>query len=40
MKFTVSSVEKKSISAKEFEIPPDYKFTTKEELKSKFGGME
>jgi hypothetical protein len=39
MKFTVSSVEKKSISAKEFEIPADYKLTTKEELKSKFGGM-
>jgi predicted transcriptional regulator len=40
MKFTVSSVEKKSVSAKEFEIPADYKLTTKEELKSKFGGME
>jgi len=39
MKFTVSSVEKKSISAKEFEIPAEYKLTTKEELKSKFGGM-
>lgn len=40
MKFTVSSVEKKSVSAKEFEIPADYKLTTKEELKSKFGGMQ
>lgn len=40
MKFTVSSVEKKSVSAKEFEIPAEYKLTTKEELKSKFGGME
>ena len=39
MKFTVSSVEKKNVSAKEFEIPSDYKLTTKEELKSKFGGM-
>jgi hypothetical protein len=40
MKFTVSSVEKKSVSTKEFEIPSDYKLTTKEELKSKFGGMQ
>jgi preprotein translocase subunit SecD len=40
MKFTVSSVEKKSVSAKEFEIPAEYKLTTKEELKSKFGGKE
>ena len=39
MKFTVSSVEKKNVSAKEFEIPAEYKLTTKEELKSKFGGM-
>jgi len=39
MKFTVSSVEKKNVAAKEFEIPSDYKLTTKEELKSKFGGM-
>jgi GLPGLI family protein len=39
MKCTVSSVEKKSISSKEFEIPSDYTITTKEELKSKFGGM-
>jgi len=39
MKFTVSTVEKKSIPAKEFEIPAEYKLTTKEELKSKFGGM-
>jgi hypothetical protein len=39
MKFSVSTVEKKSISAKEFEIPAEYKLTTKEELKSKFGGM-
>ena len=40
MKFTATSVEKKSISTKEFEIPPDYTITTMEELKSKFGGME
>jgi len=39
MKFTVSSVDKKSVSAKEFEIPAEYKLTTKEELKSKYGGM-
>jgi hypothetical protein len=38
MKFTATSVEKKSISAKDFEIPADYKLTTEEELKSKFGG--
>jgi Domain of unknown function (DUF4412) len=40
MKFTVSSVEKKSVPAKEFEIPAEYKLTTKDELKSKFGGKE
>ena len=40
MMFTVSNVEKKSVSAKIFEIPAEYKPTTKEELKSKFGGME
>jgi GLPGLI family protein len=40
MKFTVSSIEKKNISAKEFEIPAEYKPTTNEELKSKFGGTE
>jgi len=38
MKFTASSVEKKGIAAKEFEIPADYTLTTKEELRSKFGG--
>ncbi len=40
MKFTATSVEKKSISSKDFEIPTDYTLTTKEELRSKFGGME
>ena len=40
MRFTAASVEKKNISAKEFEIPSDYTLTTQEELKSKFGGME
>ncbi len=40
MKFTAASVEKKNISAKEFEIPSDYALTTQEELKTKFGGME
>jgi hypothetical protein len=38
MKFTASTVEKKNIAAKEFEIPADYTLTTKEELRSKFGG--
>jgi GLPGLI family protein len=38
MKFSASSIEKKSISNKEFEIPADYVLTTQEELKKKFGG--
>ena len=38
MKFTATSVEKKSLSSKDFEIPSDYKATTPEELKSMFGG--
>jgi len=38
MKFTATSVEKKNLSAKDFEIPSDYVLTTQEELKSKFGG--
>ncbi len=38
MKFTATSVEKKSLPAKDFEIPSDYTPTTQEELKSKFGG--
>ena len=38
MKFSASTVEKKSISSKDFEIPADYKLTTIEELKTKFGG--
>jgi len=40
MKFTATGIEKKSVSSKEFDIPPDYVLTTQEELKSKFGGME
>jgi GLPGLI family protein len=40
MKFSASSVEKKSIADKDFEIPSDYKITTEEELKTKFGGGE
>jgi hypothetical protein len=40
MKFTATSVEKKSINSKDFEIPVDYKLTTEEELKSKFGGAK
>jgi GLPGLI family protein len=39
MVFSATSVEKKSISGKEFEIPSEYKVITKEELKAKFGGM-
>jgi GLPGLI family protein len=40
MKFSATDVEKKGVSAKEFDIPEGYVITTKEELKSKFGGME
>jgi len=40
MKLSTTSVEKKAVSAKDFEIPADYTLTTKEELKSKFGGGE
>jgi hypothetical protein len=38
MKFSATSVEKKTVPAKDFEIPADYTLTTQEELKSKFGG--
>ncbi len=38
MKFTATSIEKKGISNKEFEVPADYTITTKEELRNKFGG--
>lgn len=38
MKFTATAVEKKSVNAKEFEVPADFVMTTKEELKSRFGG--
>ena len=38
MKMSVTGVEKKAVSAKDFEIPADYTLTTQEELKSKFGG--
>ncbi|MCK9423071.1 MAG: DUF4412 domain-containing protein [Bacteroidales bacterium] len=38
MKFTATSVEKKNLPAKDFEIPSDYVLTTQDELKSKFGG--
>jgi hypothetical protein len=38
MKFTATSVEKKSLPANDFEIPSDYTLTTQDELKSKFGG--
>jgi GLPGLI family protein len=40
MVFTATDVEKKGVSAKEFEIPPDYTITTRDELRSKMGGME
>ena len=38
MKFIATSVEKKSLPDKDFEIPSDYTLTTQDELKSKFGG--
>jgi len=38
MKLSATGVEKKSVPAKDFEIPADYTLTTQEELKSKFGG--
>ncbi len=38
MKFSATSIEKKSVSAKDFEIPSDYTLTTQDELKNKFGG--
>lgn len=38
MEFSAISVEKKSVSGKEFEIPAEYTLTTKEELQSKMGG--
>lgn len=38
MKFTATSVEKKNLADKDFEIPSDYVLTTQEELRSKFGG--
>jgi GLPGLI family protein len=40
MKLSATSIEKKSVSAKDFEIPADYTLTTQEELKAKFGGGE
>jgi GLPGLI family protein len=39
MVFSATSVEKKSVSSKEFEVPADFTPVTKEELQSKFGGM-
>ncbi len=38
MVFTATAIEKKSLAAKEFEIPAEYKPITKEELQKKFGG--
>jgi len=38
MQFLAISVEKESVSNKEFEIPAEYTLTTKEELQSKMGG--
>lgn len=38
MLFTATSVDKKGISSKEFEIPSDYKPTTLDEMKNMFGG--
>lgn len=39
MVFSATAVEKKSLSAKEFEVPSDFTLITKDELKSKLGGM-
>jgi GLPGLI family protein len=39
MVFSATSVEKKNLTAKEFEVPSDFTVITKEELKTKFGGM-
>ena len=38
MKLSATSIEKKSVAAKDFEIPSDYTLTTQEELRTKFGG--
>lgn len=38
MKYSAVTVEKKTLSDNIFEIPPDYKLTTQEELKSMFSG--
>ncbi len=40
MRFTATSVEKKAISSKEFDIPADYMVIKKAELKNKIGGKE
>jgi hypothetical protein len=40
MKFSATSIEKKSVSSKDFEIPADFTLTTQDELRSKFGGGE
>jgi GLPGLI family protein len=40
MKLSATSIEKKAVSAKDFEIPADFTLTTQEELKAKFGGGE
>ncbi|MFZ4522847.1 MAG: hypothetical protein ACOYNC_14155 [Bacteroidales bacterium] len=38
MKFTATSIEKKGLPEKDFEVPSNYTLTTDDELKSKFGG--
>ena len=38
MKLSATSIEKKSVAAKDFEIPSDYTLTTQDELRTKFGG--
>jgi len=40
MRFTATSVEKRSVSPKEFDIPADYTVITKDELKNKIRGKE
>jgi len=38
MKLSATSIDKKAVPAKDFEIPSDYTLTTQDELKGKFGG--
>ena len=40
MRFSATSVEKKTVSPKEFEIPADYSVISKDELKGKIGSKD